>query len=220
MKRIWLVVMVLLMVGAVSHSLDANFGVKGGAGYSTFVGNDWADTLDAFGLNRAFFLALGFGAFVTLNLSEQMALEPEALFLRVGGADDEPGVGKEIWISNYFSPAVLIKANIGTLNLFVGPVVMIKLGSGKYKFDPDSGSSTTMDFSDDGLTNFLFAATAGIGFRYPAHSGRILFELRGIYSFTSWMNQDLVTDDWKLLAVLVMVGYRLSGFQPGRSVVR
>ena len=213
MRRILLVVIVLLMVGFVSHSLDANFGVKGGAGYSTFVGNDWTDTLDALGLNRAFFLALGFGAFVTLNLSEHMAIEPEVLFLRMGGADDQSGVGKEIWISNYFAPAVLIKANLGILNLFAGPVVMIKLGSGKYKFDPDSGSSATMDFTDDALTDVLFSATAGIGFQSPAGAGKVLGELRGIYSFTRWYNQDLVTFDWKPLAFLAMVGYSF----PSRS---
>ena len=152
-------------------------------------------------------------AFVTFNLSEHIALEPEALILRMGGADAQPGVGKESWISNYFTPALLIKANLGILNLFAGPAVMIKLGSGKYKFSPDSGSSTTMDFTDDGLTKVLFAATAGIGFQSPSGAGKVLGELRGVYSFTPWMNQDLSTPDWKTLAFLVMVGYSF----PSRS---
>jgi pimeloyl-ACP methyl ester carboxylesterase len=213
MKKILLAVIVLLMVSVFSHSLDAHFGIKVGAGYSTFVGNDWEDILDELGLNRAFFLAFGFGAFVTLSLSEHMAIEPEALFLRVGGADDIPGVGKEIWISNYLAPAVLIKATSRALNLFAGPAVMIKLGSGKYKYDPDSGSSTTLEFADDALTNVLFAATAGIGFQYPTGFGKILGELRAVYSFTCWYNQDLVAYDWKPLAILAMVGYSF----PSRS---
>jgi hypothetical protein len=217
MKKFLSAILLLLLVCIVTHSLDANFGVKGGAGFSTFVGKDWADTLDSFSLKRAFFLGMCVGMFVTLSLSEQLVIESEALFLRVGGADKEEGVGTEIWISNYLAPAVLIKVRSERHNLFAGPIVMIKLGSGKYKFDPVSGSSTSMDFADDALTNFLFAATAGIGLQFPAVSGQILGELRGIYSFTSWMNLDLVTEDWKLLAVLVMLGYR---YQPGQSRLR
>jgi len=208
MKKIGLVVCVLLLVSSISFSLDISLGAKGALGYSTFLGSDWKDYMDPW--VRAGFLGVGAGGFVTLGFSDTFAVEPEIMFLRLGGADKESGTGKELFVSKYFAAAALLRLQLPQIYLLAGPMGLLKVGPGEYVIKPESGSDITVEFPDDELSRFLLAATIGIGYQYPIGPGSLRGELRGIYAFSKWYNQELYTDNWTVFALMLMVGYSFS----------
>jgi hypothetical protein len=209
-KKIVLVLFLVAFVCAGGFGLDVSVGAKGAAGFSGFAGKDYTDLLDSFGGKRAFFLGFGGGVFATLGLLDLLAIQPEVLLLRVGGADKEPSNNKENFIVPYVAPAVLVKARFDMFNVFAGPMLMIKISSGRYEYRDAGGSLIgEFDFTDDALSNLVFAATGGVGIQYPIGPGSLVGELRGYYAFTGFFNPDLATDVWNLFGAMVMVGYSI-----------
>lgn len=209
MKRIVFLALALLLVGTLAFGLDIAVGAKGAAGHSMFLGEDYGAYLDSFAGKRAFFLAYGGGVFATLSLMDALALQPEVLFLHIGGADVNEGVGTEYFICNYIAPAVVVKARFDMFNVFAGPAALIKIGTGKLLVKWDGGGETETAYADDDLTGLLLAVTAGAGIQYPLGPVNLVAEVRGFYSFTSFQNKDVYVDAYYPLAVMAMVGVSL-----------
>jgi len=213
MKRIYLFMLMLLMVGTVSFGFDVSIGAQAVGGYAGFLGKDYKDNyLDPWNSKRALFLGYGAGIFATLGLMDLIAIQPEVMVLGIGGADKDEFDDKYWYRSHHISPAVLIKARFGRINLLAGPMVMFKIGSGKYGAKYSDGTEDEFEFADDDLTNMLFAATVGVGIQYPLSLGSFIAQLRGIYSFTNWYNEDTFpgTDVWNPFAAMVIIGYSIS----------
>ena len=209
-KKIVLVLFLVAFVCAGSFGLDFSAGVKGAVGYSGFAGENYKDILESSGVSRAFFLGFGGGAFATLGISDLLAIQPEVLLLRVGGADKETTGEKENWIAPFVVPAVLVKARFDMFNVFAGPMLMVKISSGRYEYkDADGSIISESDFTDDAVSRMVFAAAAGVGVQYPIGSGYLVGELRGHYAFTNFWNSDVSPWDWKLFGAMVMVGYSI-----------
>jgi len=201
--------LVLFVALAPAFSQGIRVGVKGGIGYSTFMGKDFSDSLTDDSYERKFFLPFSGGVFATIGLVDIFAVQPEVLFLHLGGKFGDDTETETIKTS-YLAPAVLAKARFGILNVFVGPSVLIKVSNGTGTLE-SGGSSVDSDLDADALTNALFAAVAGAGVEYTLGPGSLVMEVRGMYSFTSSMNEDAMGSgsDPKLFSVMAMVGYSI-----------
>jgi hypothetical protein len=195
------------VVGTLSYSLDLSIGPRVVGGYAGFLGNDYKDYLDFFGAKRALFLGYGAGVFATIGFIDLIAIQPEVMIFGIGCADKDSSDNIYLYRSHHVSPAVLIKARLGMINLLAGPMVMFKIGSGKEGWKYSDGTKDIIDMADDDVASIIFAATAGFGVEYPIAIGSLIAELRALYAFTSYWNKDVYTDVWNPFAVMVAIGY-------------
>ena len=98
-------------------------------------------------------MGLVFGGFVTFEISDAFAIQPELLYTMKGGKASEGGEDLVVKL-DYLEIPVLAKFNIPTEGsvkpcLFAGPAVALKL-SAKYKWTGD-GESETGDVSEIGI---------------------------------------------------------------------
>jgi len=207
---------VLLMIGTISFGLDVSIGLKGGVNHSSYVGGDYKDILDsAPELSNAFNLGFQAGVFATIGLIDFLAIQPEVLIVLSGDkfkVDVEPLFEGSMTVYDkltYLEPAVLFKARIDMFNIFVGPMIMLRLGNGKtgFKADDDFIGSDEAEYADDDFNKLVFAATGGFGILYPAGPGSLVFEVRGRYCFQNLLNEDVWITVFNQYAVMVMIGY-------------
>jgi hypothetical protein len=127
MKRLMIVSLAVLCVAALlPQSLSAGFGIKGGYALSNFTLTSAGPIPFAFQNLRSpvggIFFSLGFGP---------LAIQPEVLYVRMGGRDVIDGSGLEFWF-DYIQVPVLLKLNIIPL----GPIspFICAGGYGSYLF--------------------------------------------------------------------------------------
>ena len=218
MKNLCLFVVVFILVCVTGVGLELSIGTKGGVGHSSWIGQDYKDYLEANDFQNALNLNIVAGVFATIGLMDFLAIQPELLFAITGDRfkEDVEPLGFDGYVRYfdrlmYLEPAVLVKANFKMFNVFAGPMLMLRLGSGKNgsKADDPSIGDSTADYADDDFTRMLFAATAGLGFSYPLGPGSIVAEVRGQYSFGNVLNDDLYTFIQQQYAVIVLAGYSI-----------
>ncbi|MDD7887353.1 porin family protein [Flavivirga sp. 57AJ16] len=171
-NKIQLVAALLLTFGAsilplqaqkVSSS-GAGFGIKGGANFS----NMYTDDVDDNNVLTSF----NAGLYVSMPISESLAIQPEFLFSRKGSEltyDNVFAEGKAKFKLNYIEVPVLLKANITpNFNIHVGPYVA-------YLIDAQITNETeggTFDFEDnfdnDDFNKIDAGISAGIGFDFES----------------------------------------------------
>jgi hypothetical protein len=209
MKKLCLVALVFVIIGTFSYGVDIEVGPQAAGGFTGFIGQDYKDYLDSWSSNRAFFLNYGAGVFVTIALMQLIAIQPEVMLWGIGGADKDPTDDVYIYRSHHVSPAVLLQLRLGMLRLLAGPMVMVKLGTGKEGYKFADGTDNIVDLADDDVSRLIFAATIGVGIYYQLGIGGLTAQVRGIYGFNSYWNQDVWSDLWYPFVVAVMIGYSI-----------
>ncbi len=227
MKKLWLAVLALLMVSVIGFSLDLSAGVKAGFSVSSHAGSDYRDFLDDWPADNAMHLGFQFGGFATIGLLDFLAIEPEVLVAFLGNTfkeDVEPygfeGYAKYYDKLTYLEPAVLAKLRFGSFYVFAGPMLMVRLGKGKYGHKADDEvvedildavyGSGDQDYEDDDFAKTVLAVTGGGGYMVPAGPGALLVEVRGQYSLQNMLNEDVYLDTFHNYALMMMLGYSYS----------
>lgn len=154
---------------------------------------------------------LGFcaGGFVTFNLHDIFAIQPELLFTMKGAKVDEQILGKtlEAWVNlNYLEIPVLIKLLIPTQgsikpNLFIGPALGIKL-TGKVKAEY-AGETEEEELEDLKSTDIGMVFGGGVDFGLG--KGFIVIDFR--YTLGLATISDFEDDDVKNGVFSLMLGY-------------
>jgi hypothetical protein len=209
MKKLCLVILAVVVVGTFSYGLDIEVGSQVAGGFAGFLGQDYKDYLDSFTGSRAFLLNYGAGVYATIAFMQLIAIQPEVMLWRIGGADKDPADEVYLYRSHHISPAVLLQLRIGLLRVLAGPMVMVKISTGKEGWIYSDGTKNLVDMAENDVTRLIFAATLGIGIHYPLGIGNLMAQVRGIYGFNSYWKQDVWTDMWYPFVIAVMLGYSI-----------
>jgi hypothetical protein len=141
-------------------------------------------------------LGLSLGLYLTGNLSDKIALQPELVFNSFGASDTE-GDGKTV--ASYISIPVLLRYNINEMiNIHLGPQFGI-LASAKYKLDDED------EDVKDSYKGLDTGAAIGIGLDF----GKINAGLRYYTSLGNIADADGF--EAKNTAIQIVAGYKLFG---------
>jgi hypothetical protein len=140
------------------------FGVKGGVNMANLSGDDVSNTK-----SRTVFMG---GAFMSYNISEIFAIQPELLYAMKGAAADIPDFDASLNLS-YIEIPILFKVNLPTEgkikpSLYAGPSIGFLMSA-----EADS-AGTTMDIKDYAKsTDYGIIAGGSLG--YQMGNGGLLF---------------------------------------------
>jgi hypothetical protein len=238
-------VAVILLIPSVGSCLDTVTGVKAGAGLFSYIGEDYQEFLDTNNLQNDFKWGLAAGAFVTIELTDFFALQPEILVIGAGDAfregtsfydaffgDSYLGEVTNIDEIIYAAVPVLIKIRFWRISVFTGPTLMLMLGNGRLRLraddemlqnDLESVYWDSIDYADGVFSSFALAATGGTGIELPFVRRRGIFSLeaRGYYVFTNILHPSQ-GPVFQAYGIMIMAGYGLDskGRQHSRSKIR
>ena len=201
MKRLMIVTLAVICAAAVlPQSLAAGFGIKGGYALSKFSveGGGFLNLPSPVG-----------GVFFSLKLGP-LAIQPEALYVRMGGKVGDSSNRLE-WRFDYIQVPVLLKFSVIPL----GPIrpVIYAGGYGSYLFKArgvtvvDGTAQTPVDMSEDYQKyDYGVVGGAGIEFKLPG----IMISVEGRYNY-GLMNiwKPLGPDDptsWKNRSMMALLG--------------
>lgn len=158
---------VLLFLGIVSVCSFANaqsttFGVKAGANFFQFGGDDGKDL-------EAQKMKIGFnvGGFANIAFSEQFSFQPELLFSNQGTLQKE-GDDKVVWNLNYINIPLMVQYNASGFYAETGPEVGFLI-SAKAKYDM-GGDSESVDIKEQ-FKGFNFGWGLGLGYKLQNNLG-------------------------------------------------
>jgi hypothetical protein len=238
-------IIVILSVSSSGFCIDTIVGVKGGGGHFSYMGDDYQDFLESNNMSSDLKLGFAIGAFVTIELADYFAVQPEVLLLMAGDAyrgdasDWDPVLagpyyGEVKYIDQYLYAVIplLIKTGFWRLRIFAGPTLLLRLGDGKMRLRADDEllqhhfeltGLDSLEYVDGVFARKAYAATAGLGFEFPAgrRGGVFLLEGRGQYVFTNVLDESW-GPEFQAYGVLLMLGYGLGsgGRQQIRSKIR
>ena len=191
-------------------------GIKGGFKVGATSAKLYGDDVTAFedDLGEDFKSRLGFsaGAFITLNIVEMFAIQPEVLYTMKGLTYEEEIMGEtlKLWMKlDYLEIPVLVKVMMGSQGsikpcIFAGPAVAIKI-SGKVKATY-AGDSAEEDIEDLKSTDFGLVVGAGIDFGIGA-PGTSSFSIDFRYSMGLSSISEFEGEDVKNGAFSLMLGF-------------
>jgi len=151
-KLLLLFVFAFLTVAVAQAQISPSFGVKVGANYSGFEGDNAGDQQRIFGAHA--------GLFVSLPIVEDFfSIKPEVLYSMKGAESEDDLFETKL---NYIDVPVLAQINAGPLYFEAGPQASFRV-SGKIK--TPAGESD--DLEGLGYKSALFGYAAGIGLATP-----------------------------------------------------
>ena len=196
-----------------SSAVEIKGGLKIGASSAKLHGDDVEDLTDFLGEDQKSRIGLCAGGFITFNITEMFAIQPEVLYTMKGSKYEEEIFGEtlKVWIKlDYLEIPVLVKIMVPTPGgvkpcLFAGPVLAMKL-SGKVKFEYGADSKEEDIEEDMKSTDFGLVIGAGvdIGFGAPG-MGKITLDIR--YSLGLSTISDFEDEDIKNGVFSLMVGF-------------
>jgi hypothetical protein len=205
-----LALMFLLPNSSLASGIKA--GLKIGVSSAKLHGDDVGDLEDLLGEDLKSRIGFSVGGFITFNISEMFAIQPEVLYTMKGLRFEEEIFGEtlKVWMKlDYLEIPVLVKIifpSPGGVNpyLFAGPAVAIKV-SGKVKAE-FAGESDEEDIEDMKSTDFGLVIGAGVDFGFGAlGKGTLSVDIR--YSLGLSTISDFEGDDVKNGAFSLMVGF-------------
>jgi hypothetical protein len=190
---------VMVFAAAPLFAAGMTFGVKAGLNLANLTG-DIKDTSMKVGMAG--------GAFLTYNITEIFAVQPEVLFMMKGakGKAEDGTDGK--WSVNYIEIPVLLKVNLPTEGkmdpfLAVGPGIGILMSSKQ----SDGESVDVKDYTKS--TNFGIIAGAGVA--YQMEKATLSLEARyeiGLATIAkNAAGDDSAVDSIKTSDISILVGY-------------
>ncbi|GHA67828.1 porin family protein [Pontibacter akesuensis] len=148
MKKTLLFFVFILTTVIAAQAQGPKIGVRVGANYAGFSGDD-ADNLD-----RVFGFHAGLTSQFAITSDNFLAIQPEILFSQKGAEDDDNNFKVKL---NYIDVPVLARVNAGPLYFEAGPQVSFRLGG-----DIESGNTTIDDLDFYKKTSFGYAAGVGL----------------------------------------------------------
>lgn len=188
-------------------------GLKIGVSSAKLHGDDVGDLEDLFGEDLKSRIGFSVGGFITFNISEMFAIQPEVLYTMKGLRYEEEIFGEtlKVWMKlDYLEIPVLVKIifpSPGGVNpyLFAGPAVAIKLSA---KVKAEIAGESEEEPIEEGLksTDFGLVIGAGVDFGFGASGmGKMTLDVR--YSLGLSTISDFEGDDVKNGAFSLMVGF-------------
>jgi hypothetical protein len=198
-----------LTTGAFGFDLD--FGVKAGICLPWYRGSGYEEWLDSIPIDRETKLAFSGGAFLTIGITDVLAIQPEVLFSQLGG---HSGDGFYVWNdkANSIDIAALLKARIRTsrrtiLDLFAGPDLLVKAGRVDFEMtDPYGGVWLYGYWDDEYLRDPLLGLVFGLGLEVPLGSYFITVDGRFCLGVTSRFTESADIGAWYQNSVQLMIG--------------
>lgn len=197
-------VVCMILLPNSSLAIELTGGLKIGANFANFYGEDLKELEEELGENFESRLGICIGGFITFNISEMFAIQPEVLYSMKGSKAEGTLFGETFKLQfnlSYLEIPVLVKLRIPTQgnvkpSLFVGPSLAIKLsGKGKMEY---AGESEEEDIEELKDTDFGLIIGAGVDF------GKLTVDLRYNLGLTKIPEED---DDVKNKVISLMIGY-------------
>ncbi len=197
-------VVCMILLPNSSLAIELTGGLKIGANFANFYGEDLKELEEGLGEDFESRLGICIGGFITVNISEMFAIQPEVLYSMKGSKVEGTLFGETFKVEfnlSYLEIPVLVKLRIPTQgnvkpSLFVGPSLAIKLsGKGKIEY---AGESEEEDLEELKDTDFGLIMGAGIDF------GKLTVDLRYNLGLTKIPEED---DDVKNKVISLMIGY-------------
>ncbi len=214
MKRLIITIFAIVAVFTLSFaSVSAQgltAGLKGGMNIANLHGKGVKVIEEGIGTDLVSKMGFCAGGFITYNINDMFAIQPELLFSMKGAKAEREIEGETAKLAfnlNYLEIPVLAKLSIPTPgnvkpSLFVGPSLAIKL-SGKLKTEI-AGESEEEDLEDLKSTDFGLVFGAGIDFALG--QGKLTVDARYTLGLTK-ADESEEELDIKNGAISIMVGY-------------
>lgn len=238
LRKCVVIVVVTLLAPFVGFGSDFGLGIKLGAGYPFFSGQDYQDVLDAatilsgvdaYGADFSTRFKVGFsgGAYATLGLFNFVAVQPEAIFTMGGGA---VGYSENYYLYSYREDynvwmvelPVLLKIRFGyrkegnnkpSKYIMAGPGMAFLLGDGKVKTKLDGEKLTNEELSDDFFGDNYAFVVFGAGLEGFKDNFLSCVEVRYHMGLTSVLDESLGLDDYKENNVQLLMGFKFRSKQ-------
>lgn len=217
MKRLIITIFAIVVVFTLSSaSVSAQgltAGLKGGMNIANLHGKDVKVLEEDIGADLVSKMGFCAGGFITYNINDMFAIQPELLFTMKGAKAEKEILGETMKVTmkaNYLEIPVLAKLSIPTLgtvkpSLFVGPSLGIKL-SGKLKTEI-AGISAEEDISED-LKSTDFGLVFGGGIDFGLGRGKLTVDARYTLGLTKVHEPEEEEEmDIKNGVISIMVGY-------------
>ncbi len=216
MKRLIITIFAIVVVFTLSSaSVSAQGltgGFKGGMNIANLHGKDVKELEEEMGVDLVSKMGFCAGGFITYNINDMFAIQPELLFTMKGVKAEEEVLGETVKVTmkvNYLEIPVLAKLSIPTPgnvrpSLFVGPSLAIKLSS-KLKIEY-AGESEEEDIEELKSTDFGLVFGGGIDFGLGR--GKLTVDARYTLGLTKVHEPEEGEEiDIKNGAISIMVGY-------------
>ncbi len=184
MKKILLVV--LIAATAFSSQAQVKFGVKAGANFYKFTGDD----ADLGTVSPDFRVGLAAGGYATIPISEMFSFQPELLYSMEGSKYEEAG-DELIYKIDYINIPALFQFNSSGFYAETGPQIGFRMNAeGEY-----NGTSTDLD---DEIKSTNFSWVLGAGYRLPNGLGFGARYNLGLSSIAEDSDTDLKTSGFHI----------------------
>lgn len=203
----------LLLLPNPSSAVEVKGGLKIGASLTNFYGDD-VGLLEEAGVDLTSRIGVSVGGFITINIAEVFAIQPEVQYITKGSKwkGEVFGFTGKIWINaTYLEIPVLAKITIPTQgsvkpSLFAGPAIALKL-SGKYKEEFD-GDTYEEDLDELKGTDFGLVIGGGLDFGLGAPgTGSVSVDIRYSLGLSKVFDIDGEDLEIKNGAFSLMIGY-------------
>ena len=204
-------VVCMILLPNPSLAIELTGGLKIGANFANLYGEDLKEMEEELGEDFESRLGICIGGFITFNISEMFAIQPEVLYSMKGSKAEGTLFGETFKVKfniSYLEIPVLVKLRIPTQgnvkpSLFAGPSLAIKL-SGKSKVEY-AGESEEEDIEELKNTDFGLIIGAGVdlGFGFLGQ-GKITVDLRYNFGLTKISEEN---DEVKNKVISLMIGY-------------
>ena len=202
----------MLLLPNSSLAAEIKGGIKIGASSAKLHGEDVEDFEDFLGEDLISKLGFSAGVFITFNITEMFAIQPEVLYTMKGAKYEEEIFGETLkfWVNlTYLEIPLLAKIIVPTQGivkpcLFAGPALAIKL-SGKAKAEY-AGETEEENIEDMKGTDFGLVIGAGLDFGLGAPGmGKLTVDIR--YSLGLSTISDFEDEDVKNGVFSLMIGF-------------
>lgn len=207
-KIICALVLVLLFSTSLLAQGITGKGVKLGMNLSTFTGDD----ADLEGVDKKMRIGFAIGGFITYEINEMFALQPELYYSTQGAKYEADEVdGALIFRYNYIQVPILAKFNLSMESnikphIFLGPSLGLNL-SAKYEYTDELGDAAeAMGIDKKGDVEDVKSTDFGLVFGGGITVGPAVIDIRYNLGLTT-VDDSVNEDDFKNSTISIMVGY-------------
>jgi hypothetical protein len=210
-KKVIIASLMFALLVPLAFGQELDLGLKGGLAFPFYLGADYGDELDAKGFNTQAMVTFTGGAFLTWEIIDFLALQPEVLFT-VAGSSIGTGETREVLKSYYIEIPVLLKGvfnfgDMGGISVYTGPDLLIKVTDIE-RFNENGDSIETFD--QDIFNPLVFNMVFGIDYNVVLGPGRVFLDLRYNLGITPVYNGDQVSANaYRQNMVQVYLGYAM-----------
>jgi hypothetical protein len=182
----------LILIPAAVFGLDIKVGLKGGAGFPFYVGDDYDSYLAPAGFESQFLIAYELGGFISIGM-EMVALEVDLLFTSAGGAYGSDAIVVNN-IDNFLEIPIMLKLRFKvdeiTASVYGGADILVKWGYFVQQIiDPDDGHLIDeYRLPEDELNSTQYGLVFGIGAEVPFEGFFVTADARYCLGLTSRFN--------------------------------